>query len=161
MYTQSAFRHGPYVAHLSLLPITEAQKQLNHSIPNSEGPDAHRKLLQTYFQANEAKYILRAQFASSPLMHSVEDASIVWPEANAPFYDLATVSFPKQDSYVPQRVEWWENEIALSPFNGLEAHRPLGSVNRLRKKVYAMSRSKREEVNGQKSHFPQSVNEMP
>ena len=133
----AAFAHGLYVAHYALFP-SESQSHLgNEPVSDDASSDAHKELLQTYFASNSATYTLKAQFSSSKTQHPVEDASVVWPESSAPWFELATVTFPAQESFSSARLEWWEERIALSPFNGLAAHRPLGSVNRLRKHVYA------------------------
>ena len=138
MYTQSAFAFGPYVAHFALFPSEKQREYGEKSISSSASPDAHKELLQAYFASREATYTLKAQFSSSLVQHPVDNASVVWPESTAPFLALADLTFPKQESYSEARLKWWEDEIALSPFNSLEAHKPLGSVNRLRKRVYEM-----------------------
>lgn len=135
-YQTAAFSHGPYVAHYALFPAEDQVALGQTSISSDASPEAHKELLQAYFQARSASYILKAQFSSSLTQHPVENAALVWPESTAPWFELATVTFPKQDSFSEARLEWWEDHIALTPFNGLEAHRPLGSINRLRKRVY-------------------------
>lgn len=51
--------------------------------------------------------------------------------------------------------------MKLNPWDGLVAHQPLGSINRLRKTVYEMSRKKREAVNATPTKAVNSVNEIP
>lgn len=51
--------------------------------------------------------------------------------------------------------------MKLNPWDGLVAHRPLGSINRLRKPVYEMSRKKREAVNATPTKAVNSVDEIP
>lgn len=101
----------------------------------------------------------------SDLTHQpVEDASTAWDDFLSPWHDLAAVEFPPQETYSDERRTWWDDRIALSPFNGLEEHKPLGSVNRLRKRVYEASRKNRAAKNGVFSpepYFPQNVSDMP
>jgi hypothetical protein len=158
MFTQSAYRFGPYVAHFSLHPVSEAQTSL--TAPTKED-DLEQPAISAFFEQHEALYTLRAQFASSKAWHPVEDASTMWPESSSPYHELATIVFPRQDSFSNARLGWWEQSIALSPFNGLKAHQPLGSVNRLRKTVYAASRANRDKMNGKQSAFVESAGEMP
>lgn len=121
-----------------------------------------RNHVSSYFSSRSAKYVFRAQFASDLAHQPVEDASTAWDEFLSPWHDLATVEFPSQDSYSDARRTWWEDKIALSPFNGLEEHRPLGSVNRLRKRVYEASRRYRAERNRDEvPYFPKSIDEFP
>lgn len=91
----------------------------------------------------------------------MEDASTEWDIDTAPWHDLATLEIPAQETYSDARRLWWEEKIALSPWSGLTAHRPLGSINRLRKRVYAMGRAHRAERNGQEVKFPAKVDEIP
>lgn len=51
--------------------------------------------------------------------------------------------------------------MKLTPWDGLAEHRPLGSINRLRKIVYEMSRKKREGLNATMTKEVGSVDEMP
>jgi len=161
MYTQSAFAHGQYIAHYGLFPAEDQVALGQSSISSDASPDAHKELLQDFFSSRSATYTLKAQFSSSLTQHPVEDAAVVWPESSAPWFELGTLTFPKQESFSDARLEWWEDHIALTPYNGLEAHRPLGSVNRLRKRVYQESRDKRAALNGKEVHFPSDISEMP
>src|SRR5271170_6788146 len=126
--TPTAFCYQPYVALLSLLPTVQAQTHLALFSDRSSQHE-HRIHLQEYFATITATYAIRAQFASSLSMNSVEDASVVWPEASAPVLDLGTFeSPPVADSYysAEKRARCWEDRTALSPWNGLEEHRLLG-----------------------------------
>lgn len=57
---------------------------------------------------------------------------------------------------------WWDDRITVNSWHGLQEHRPLGSVNRLRRVVYAESRKLRLRVNGYKDYIePASLKEVP
>jgi hypothetical protein len=49
----------------------------------------------------------------------------------------------------------------LNPWDALAEHQPLGSINRLRKVVYEMSRKKREALNDVETKWVGSVDEIP
>ena len=51
--------------------------------------------------------------------------------------------------------------MVLDPWMGLAAHRPLGSINRLRKVVYGRSRRGRDELNATSSVEVQSIEQVP
>jgi hypothetical protein len=86
---------------------------------------------------------------------------VVWDETTAPYQTIATVEFPPQDSLQPERRVFWDDRMRLSPWDGLAEHRPLGSINRLRKMVYVMSRKKREEINAVETKRVEGVDEIP
>lgn len=51
--------------------------------------------------------------------------------------------------------------MRLDPWHGLAEHRPLGSLNRLRKKVYAASSAMRRKLNAETEVFVSSIDEIP
>jgi len=161
MYTQSAFRFGKYYGHLGLFPVLDEQKKHAEKVEKVDPYGILGDRLFDYFRGGEAKYEFRIQLATSVLHHPTEDASIVWSEDTAPYQTIATVTFPPQDSFDHKRRIFWEDEMSLSPWRGLAAHRPLGSINRLRKGVYSHSKETRDSINVKRSHDVQSVGEMP
>ena len=78
---------------------------------------------------------------------SVEDSITEWPEEEAPFYKVATITIPKQNFDTPEQNTFCEN-LSFSPWHALPDHRPLGSVNRMRKVIYAHISRVRREANG-------------
>jgi hypothetical protein len=158
----AAFAYGPYAAKYSLVPSGQSQKDLiDQTIPSTAHPTFHRDHTQTHFASNAATYTFRVQFTSNLSTHPVEDASIPWEEVMAPWHGIATVTFPSQESISDERRIWWEDKIALSPWVGVVEHRPLGGINRLRKRVYEETRNGRARGNRSEVHFPKSVDELP
>ena len=77
---------------------------------------------------------LMVQPRTSPAM-SVEDSRIEWPEAAAPFYEVATIAIPPQIFDTPAQNIACE-QLSYSPWHALAEHKPLGAVNRMRKAIY-------------------------
>ncbi|WRT70154.1 uncharacterized protein IL334_007148 [Kwoniella shivajii] len=161
-YSQSSFKFGPYACKFSLLPISSTQEEfINQTIPKDADTTFHRDHLRSFYSTKSTEYTLRAQFCSDLKNQPVEDASVEWKESYAPWYDLATLSFPPQDTFSDARRVWWEDRIGLSPWDGLKDHRPLGSINRLRHKAYEMSRAFRSKGNQTEVYLPLKVQDMP
>lgn len=78
---------------------------------------------------------------------SVEDAIEEWPEDEAPFYSVATITIPLQTFDTPDNNEACEN-ASYNPWHSLPAHKPLGMVNRLRRVVYEAISELRHKMNG-------------
>ena len=78
---------------------------------------------------------------------SVEDVQTEWLEERAPFYKVATITIPEQIFDTPEQNKFCE-DLAFTPWHALPEHRPLGSVNRLRKVIYAHISRTRREANG-------------
>ncbi|KAL8679082.1 MAG: hypothetical protein Q9186_004622 [Xanthomendoza sp. 1 TL-2023] len=164
MYTQSAFRFGDYYGHLALFPILDEQTNPKSSTQSVSSSDPHNVLkdwLFDYFNHQPAKYEFKIQLGTDPAHHPTEDASIVWDEATAPYQTIGYIEFPVQNSFDHERRVFWEDHMRLDPWRGLEAHRPLGSVNRVRRGVYARSTKQRDELNARESYDIQHVDEIP
>ncbi|KAI4234332.1 MAG: hypothetical protein L6R40_006809 [Gallowayella cf. fulva] len=164
MYTQSAFRFGKYYGHLALFPILPEQTKPKSSTQSVSSSDPHNVLkdwLFDYFNHHPAKYQFKIQLGTDPAHHPTEDASVVWDEATAPYQTVGYVEFPVQDSFNQERRVFWEDHMRLDPWRGLDAHRPLGSINRVRKGVYGRSTKQRDELNARDSYDVQLVDEIP
>ncbi|KAH7081204.1 catalase-like domain-containing protein [Paraphoma chrysanthemicola] len=160
-FTQSAFRFGDYYGHMALFPVLDAMTKHAEKVKSNDSQEALRDWLTEYFRSNGAKYEFMIQLGTSPEHHPTEDGSVVWDEATAPYQTIATLEFPPQDALGAERRTFWEDRMKLSPWDALEEHKPLGSINRLRKIVYNMSRKKREAVNATATHRVNNVNEIP
>jgi len=160
-YTQSAFRFGEYYGHLGLFPVLEEQSKQSQTVTKNDPETVISDWLQDYFRGSDAKYEFRIQLGTDPKHHPTEDASVVWDEKTAPYQTIATVTFPRQDSFDHKRRAFWDDHMQLSPWAGLEAHRPLGSVNRLRRYVYESSKNKRCEINAASVDHVSSIEQVP
>ncbi len=73
----------------------------------------------------------------------IEDASTVWDESRFPFVTVARITIPTpQEIPEPDADDDCEKRV-FTPWHSLKAHRPLGSINRLRKDVYIASATHR------------------
>ena len=165
MFTQSAFRFGEYYGHMGLFPSAEAMKAreiAEKSVPSDAPPTILSDWLVEYFASHDAVYEFKIQLGTDPVHHPTEDASIVWDEKTAHWQTIGTLTFPKQEGVMkPERRTAWEEKVRLNPFKGLEAHRPLGSVNRLRGHVYAQSQRQRAELNANENVDITSADDIP
>jgi hypothetical protein len=160
-YTQGAFRFGNYYGHMALFPVIDEMTSQSKKVSSSDSREVLRDWLVEYFANTGAKYEFKIQLGTSPEHHPTEDGSVVWDEATAPYQTIATIEFSPQDPFTSERRTFWEDRMKLSPWDALAEHRPLGSINRLRKIVYDMSRKKRESVNATPTKAINSVDEIP
>ena len=61
----------------------------------------------------------------------------------------------------PKRRAFWDDRMNLNVWYGVEVHRLLGSVNRLRKSLYQASVKKREEINALNVQPVSNIDEIP
>ncbi|MBY8976131.1 hypothetical protein KHP62_09960 [Rhodobacteraceae bacterium NNCM2] len=83
--------------------------------------------------------------ASDPARHPVEDPTVNWAANGAEFVPLARVEIARQQVDPGRKAD--EN-LVFSPWHARAEHRPIGSVNRVRKVVYAEMSRKRRQMNG-------------
>jgi Catalase len=102
--------------------------------PDKSDPDFLRHAMARTLRRKEAKFIFEIQPRTSPDL-SVEDSRVEWPETTAPFYPVASIVVPMQNFDTKQRDEACEL-LSYSPWHALPDHKPLGSVNRMRKVIY-------------------------
>jgi hypothetical protein len=77
----------------------------------------------------------------------VEDTTTEWTEAVAAPEHVATITIPPQDVGNAGR-DWLCENLSFNPWHGLVAHKPLGAVNRVRRRVYARLSAARHRLNG-------------
>lgn len=82
-----------------------------------------------------ACFMLQIQRQNANHFMPIEDTSIEWKEADAPFETVAKVTIAAQDFDTPHENLACDN-LSFNPWHGIEEHRPIGGINRLRKAVY-------------------------
>ena len=82
-----------------------------------------------------ACFVLQIQRQDANRYMPIEDTSIEWRERDAPFETVAHITLPAQDFDTPALNLACDN-LSFNPWFGIEAHRPIGGINRLRKAVY-------------------------
>jgi hypothetical protein len=161
-YTQTAFRYGGYIAKLSLAPVSpELTALTGTTLATSGNPNVIRDAVTGFFRRNSGSWEVRAQLCTDLDAMPVEDASVEWPEDRSPFVAVARITLPPQTGWSEQRSHVVDDGFAFSPWHGLAAHRPLGSINRVRKPSYEMSAGFRAERNGCPIHHPGKSARLP
>ena len=148
-YTQSAFRYGDHVAKISVAPASSSLTALHDQpVPLAGKPNGLRGALIEYFARNGGIWDLRVQLRTNARTMPVEDASVPWPETESPYRTVARLTVEPQPAWSEARARQADDGLSFSPWHGIAAHKPLGSINRARREVYAMSAAFRAEHNG-------------
>lgn len=148
-YTQVPMRWGPYMAKLSVAPVSaELLALVDAPVDLSSRPDALRAAVAAHFAQFGGTWELRAQLCLDTERMPIEDASVPWSEDLSPFLPVARLIVPAQPSWPEGTAPAEEDRLAFSPWCGLEAHRPLGAIMRVRREAYAMAAAFRQSRNG-------------
>ena len=154
-YTQTAFRFGDHIAKLSLEPASDSLTRHAGRIIDTRGrPDAIRETVAADMQTGDAVWNLRAQLCRDLDRMPIEDPSVVWDESLSPFVTVARLHVLAQTGWTEDSAELVDEHMRFSVWTGVQAHRPLGAINRARREPYRMSADFRSAFNGCPIHEP-------
>lgn len=158
-YSSAPIRYGDYVARFKYEPTSPEVKALaDQTLPRNPGQDEHRDLIMAFFEKHPAEYTFSVQLCLDEKQMPIEDATKPW---KSPYLPVAKVVFPQQNPYSALRRAYGDDVLSFNSWRGLEAHRPLGSINRLKRKVYEASSDFRHKMNRIDRHEPFDIAELP
>lgn len=160
-YTQAPILYGAYVAKLAAVPVSGSlQRLIGRELDLTGKPNGLREAVVNFFRTNGGMWELRAQLCTDPARMPIEDASVRWPERLSPYIPVARITVPPQEAWSEGRSRAIDDGLSFSPWHGLAAHRPLGSIMRARKIVYEESARFRAEHNRVPIREPRSLDEV-
>lgn len=146
-FTQLPLRHGDYIAKLSIVPASDSLQALAETrLDTSDDPDIIRHAVERFFARETAVWHLQAQLCTELDDMPVERVE-AWDEEKSPFITIARIIAEPQTAWNPARAEIGDDGMKFSPWNGVVAHQPLGSIMRLRKLAYEKSAAFRSQRN--------------
>jgi hypothetical protein len=161
-YSQAPLLWGPYMAKVCVAPISpELQALTDASLPVNGKPNGIREAVVDFFQRNEAEWELRVQLCTDIETMPIEDASALWPEDRSPYIPVARIIVPAQVAWSEAKSAVLDDRLAFSPWQGLSAHRPIGSIMRARRVAYEQSAKVRAERNQCSLIEPKSAADLP
>lgn len=157
-YTQVPLLYGPYMAKISVAPVSRELRDLIGTPLDVTGkPNGLREAVVDFFRDHGAEWELRVQLCTDLDTMPIEDSSVRWPEDQSPYVPVARITVPPQEAWSEARSAAIDDGLAFSPWHGLTAHRPLGSIMRARKAAYAMSAQFRQEHNKRPIEEPRTA----
>jgi hypothetical protein len=109
-------------------------------------PNFLRANLVSHLAQQDASFDFMVQLRTQPDAMPIEDPTITWDEGASPFVPVARITIPKQTFDSPEQMAFCEN-LSFAPWHCVDAHRPLGGLNRLRRSVYETISRVRHELN--------------
>lgn len=113
-------------------------------------PDYLRFNLGQTLYVNEVRFDFYVQFQTDAATMPVEDPTVPW---ESPFTKVATLIIPPQIFDSPEQIHFGEN-LSFNSWHSLPEHRPLGSFNRVRRRVYEALAAYRHEKNDEPMFEP-------
>jgi hypothetical protein len=97
-----------------------------------ESQDQLRAAMKLNLETRDAFLDFYVQPQLDPVEQPIEDATQLWQTSPQ---IVATIRIPCQSFDSPEQMEFCEN-LSFNPWHALTEHRPLGSLNRLRRETY-------------------------
>ncbi|NJD33101.1 MAG: catalase, partial [Gammaproteobacteria bacterium] len=107
----------------------------DHRSPDTSDDDYLRRSLAEHMAKADGCFEFLVQVQDPAKNMPIEDPTVRWREADAPFQEVARIRIPRQEFDTPAQNEFCEN-MAFTPWHGHVDLRPLGGLNRIRKAVY-------------------------
>ena len=144
-WSQTPYRLGPDTS-----AVKYRARPCDGQIPgpelDDEDPDHFDASMQQQLGAGDVCFEFGVQRQTDPERMPIEDASIEWSETESPFLPVARIVLSAQDFASPERAEMCEH-LSYTPWHALPEHRPLGSLNRARRRAYDAISGQRHELN--------------
>ena len=147
-HTSAPLTCGPYAVRARLAPSTAPAPAVNPAPaaePAGKSAEWAADLKQRLAQG-PLVYDFQLQFFQDEATTPIEDSSRDWADAVAPFFTVARLTIPPQDTTSAEATAFAEQvgNAKFDPWNALMAHRPLGSIMRARKVAYFGSQTERK-----------------
>ena len=161
-YSQVPLLYGDHAAKVCVAPCSENLRTLTEAPVELAGTrDGLREAVRAFFAGQGGTWEFRVQLWTDRDSMPIEDASVQWPQDKSPYVAVATITVQAQDSWSDGKVAAIDEGLTFSPWRGLAAHRPLGSVMRARRLAYESSARLRSEVTGRAIAEPRSAADLP
>jgi hypothetical protein len=148
-YSQAPILYGDYIAKVAVAPVSHRLTALTGQHLDMSGKsNALRQAVEEFFDLSDGEWEIRVQLCTDLETMPIEDASVIWPEDANPYVAVARLTVPPQNSWSAKGIAAIDEGMAFSPWHGLAAHRPLGSVMRARNSTYLSSANFRATHNG-------------
>jgi hypothetical protein len=141
-FSATPFLLGERAMKFSLRPIKEKDGAAQEE-RISDSPDYLREAMARTLSQREASFEFLVQLRESD-KDPIEDPRIPW---RGPWQPVATLRIPRQPFQSPAQMAFAEH-LSFTSWHSLPEHRPLGGVNRARRKVYQVISEHRHRENG-------------
>jgi len=124
---------------------------------------AMRHALSAFLASHSAQFDIMVQKQTDPQRMPDDDPTVRWKPSLSPFVRVATLTIPRQVFWpapgMPEKILRATMDMvdmgertSYSPWHGLEAHEPLGDINRARGRIYKELSIFRHQENGVRAH---------
>jgi len=159
-FSMAPIRFGKYVAKYRTKPAGDRlDSYLDLVVRLGSEADAMRLALEDTLRTQEVMFEFQVQLRTAERTMPIEDASVEWPESESPYRTVAHLLLPRQEIESLRQQDAYR-DLSFSVWHALAAHRPLGGINRVRRRAYALSSAWRRQRAGVKSGAPANTSDV-
>lgn len=138
-YSMAPIRFGNFVAKYRAKPAGDNHDSYMKLVQRlGSQTDALRLALEETLRTQQVLFEFQVQLRTSERTMPIEDASVEWPESESPYRTVAHLLLPRQEIELLRQQATYQN-LAFNVWHALAAHRPLGGINRARRRAYSLS----------------------
>ena len=159
-FSMAPIRFGKYVAKYRAKPAGDRHDSYLDLVKRlGSQADAMRLALEETLRTQEVLFEFQVQLRTAEQTMPIEDATVEWPESESPYRTVAHLLLPRQEIELLRQQDAYQN-LSFSVWHALAAHRPLGGINRVRRRAYALSCDWRRQQAGAKSADPPNTGKV-
>lgn len=106
----------------------------------------------------DVEFDILVQRQNDPFLTPIENSAVMWPTRLSPRVPAAVLRIPKQTFDSPEQLAF-ARVLSYNPWHCIPEHRPLGNVNRARKRLYYELSRLRQRMNSVQ-HFEPTGDEV-
>lgn len=161
-FSQVPMLYGKHMVKVAVVPVSpELQALSGQTVDLDDRPNGLREEVIAHFAKYGGEWELRVQFCTDLERMPIEDASVVWSEEESPYIAVARIHAEPQEAWSDALHIAVDDGMSFSPWHGLAAHRPIGSIMRVRKEAYKLSVELRAARNGVDIREPKDMSCLP
>ena len=147
-FSMAPIRFGNYVAKYRAKPAGDRHDSYLELLTRlGSQSDAMRLALEETLRMNELLFEFQVQLRTCEQTMPIEDASVEWPEGESAYRTVAHLQLPRQEIELLRQQDAFRH-LSFNVWHALADHRPLGGINRVRRRAYALSAAWRSQQTG-------------
>lgn len=156
-WTMAPSRFGKYVAKLSIVPLSSSAEKVTSKKPmENPYPEFFHESLKQEIASHDYEFEICAQLCRDPQRMPIDRVTVEWPESLSPPVPVARIRIPMQNLISEDIID----RLSMNPWRVPEEHMPIGSIQRIRKRVYQSSADHRHRMNGQPDLEPCTLSDL-
>ena len=122
-------------------------------LPGRPPADYLRLAMVSSLARGDVFFDMCVQVQTDPFLMPIENSAVMWPTSLSPRVPVAIVRIPRQKFDSPAQISF-ARALSFNPWHCLPEHRPLGNINRARKRLYWEMSQLRQRMNGVAHYEP-------